>query len=109
MLSSTAFLRKGERGGSGIGIGIGSGSGIGIGIEGKELYPRAESNRNRWNRNPKFYPLNYGGETDCKYSSYYVKMQSRLNMSHSPGMKHGACFDACVGLICRFRRRHGAR
>ncbi len=25
------------------------------------MYPRAESNRNRRNRNPKFYPLNYGG------------------------------------------------
>lgn len=25
------------------------------------LYPRAESNRNRQNRNLKFYPLNYGG------------------------------------------------
>ncbi len=24
-------------------------------------YPRAESNRNRQNRNLKFYPLNYGG------------------------------------------------
>ena len=30
-------------------------------------YPRAESNRNRQNRNLKFYPLNYGGrECDCK-------------------------------------------
>ena len=27
----------------------------------KSLYPRAESNRNRQNRNLKFYPLNYGG------------------------------------------------
>ena len=26
-------------------------------------YPRAESNRNRRNRNPKFYPLNYGGNS----------------------------------------------
>ena len=25
-------------------------------------YPRAESNRNRQNRNLKFYPLNYGGK-----------------------------------------------
>ena len=25
------------------------------------MYPRAESNRNRQNRNLKFYPLNYGG------------------------------------------------
>ena len=24
------------------------------------LYPRGESNPNRWNRNPIFYPLNYG-------------------------------------------------
>ncbi len=24
------------------------------------LYPRGESNPNRRNRNPKFYPLNYG-------------------------------------------------
>ena len=23
-------------------------------------YPRGESNPNRWNRNPIFYPLNYG-------------------------------------------------
>ena len=30
-------------------------------------YPRAESNRNRQNRNLKFYPLNYGGGVcDCK-------------------------------------------
>ena len=37
------------------------------------LYPHAESNRNRQNRNLKFYPLNYRGvmpkrETDCKDS-----------------------------------------
>ena len=28
------------------------------------MYPRAESNRNRQNRNLKFYPLNYGGKRD---------------------------------------------
>ena len=28
------------------------------------MYPRAESNRNRQNRNLKFYPLNYGGGFD---------------------------------------------
>ena len=26
------------------------------------LYPHAESNRNHRNRNPVFYPLNYGGD-----------------------------------------------
>lgn len=30
------------------------------------LYPRAESNRNRQNRNLKFYPLNYGGNRVAK-------------------------------------------
>ena len=29
-------------------------------------YPRAESNRNRQNRNLKFYPLNYGGNEVAK-------------------------------------------
>ena len=27
------------------------------------LYPQGESNAYRRNRNPKFYPLNYGGES----------------------------------------------
>ena len=26
-----------------------------------QMYPHGESNANRRNRNPKFYPLNYGG------------------------------------------------
>ena len=47
-------------------------------------YSRAESNRNRRNRNPKFYPLNYGSISyvlprrqalsrprDCKYSNFF--------------------------------------
>ena len=50
------------------------------------MYPRAESNRNRRNRNPKFYPLNYGGKNapgnpagrkpDGKYSiiSFYISI-----------------------------------
>ena len=29
-------------------------------------YPRAESNRNRQNRNLKFYPLNYGGKSELQ-------------------------------------------
>ena len=36
----------------------------------KYLYPRAESNRNRQNRNLKFYPLNYGGKRKCKYNNF---------------------------------------
>ncbi len=32
----------------------------------KKLYPRAESNRNRQNRNLKFYPLNYRGDGSAK-------------------------------------------
>ena len=34
------------------------------------VYPRAESNRNRRNRNPKFYPLNYGGRTIGKKEAF---------------------------------------
>lgn len=36
------------------------------------LYPRAESNRNRQNRNLKFYPLNYGGFKNfgCEFSHF---------------------------------------
>ena len=35
------------------------------------LYPHAESNRNRQNRNLKFYPLNYrGAVSGCKYSKF---------------------------------------
>ena len=30
-------------------------------ISSKNLYPRGESNAYQWNRNPSFYPLNYGG------------------------------------------------
>ena len=37
------------------------------------MYPRGESNPNRQNRNLKFYPLNYGGETDCKYNKFRKK------------------------------------
>ena len=34
-------------------------------------YPHAESNRNRQNRNLKFYPLNYrGAVSGCKYSKF---------------------------------------
>ena len=42
----------------------------------KYLYPRAESNRNRQNRNLKFYPLNYGGELKCKYTIFFVFLQA---------------------------------
>ncbi len=34
-------------------------------------YPHGESNANRRNRNPKFYPLNYGGGQDCKCKNYF--------------------------------------
>ena len=47
------------------------------------LYPRGESNPNRQNRNLKFYPLNYGGEKDCKYNkfSYLHHLSSHLKYS----------------------------
>ena len=37
------------------------------------MYPRSESNRDRQNRNLKFYPLNYRGIPvwDCKFSKNY--------------------------------------
>lgn len=38
-------------------------------------YPRAESNRNRQNRNLKFYPLNYGGKWTAK-----IRILSRITM-----------------------------
>ena len=34
------------------------------------MYPRSESNRDRQNRNLKFYPLNYRGKRDCKYTNF---------------------------------------
>ena len=50
------------------------------------LYPRAESNRNRQNRNLKFYPLNYGGETECKYINFHEKenLQAKLIFRYCP-------------------------
>lgn len=33
---------------------------VAIAVRRLSLYPRGESNPNRRNRNPKFYPLNYG-------------------------------------------------
>ena len=42
-------------------------------------YPRGESNAYRRNRNPKFYPLNYGGissrtnRKDCKFSNIFSR------------------------------------
>lgn len=36
------------------------------------LYPRAESNRNRQNRNLKFYPLNYGGNEVAKIRIFWL-------------------------------------
>lgn len=35
-------------------------------------YPRAESNRNRQNRNLKFYPLNYGGNGVAKIRIFWL-------------------------------------
>lgn len=37
-------------------------------------YPRAESNRNRQNRNLKFYPLNYGGNEVAKIRIFLVEL-----------------------------------
>ena len=44
----------------------------------KNLYPRAESNRNRQNRNLKFYPLNYGGIalSDWQYQKRTAKIMN---------------------------------
>ena len=39
------------------------------------LYPHAESNRNRQNRNLKFYPLNYRGETERKYRQFSLTLR----------------------------------
>ena len=47
-------------------------------------YARGESNPNRWNRNPIFYPLNYGRkseillERDCKNSNFSLNLQIYL-------------------------------
>ena len=38
------------------------------------LYPHAESNRNRQNRNLKFYPLNYRGRMEGKYRQFYLTL-----------------------------------
>ena len=44
------------------------------GAEAPSLYPRAESNRNRQNRNLKFYPLNYKGMyIDAKIDKFIYK------------------------------------
>ena len=40
-------------------------------------YPRAESNRNRQNRNLKFYPLNYGG---AEYSANITHVMLKCKM-----------------------------
>ena len=42
-------------------------------------YPHAESNRNRQNRNLKFYPLNYRGGYLCKVSHFWrISPQIRI-------------------------------
>ncbi len=47
------------------------------------LYPHAESNRNRQNRNLKFYPLNYRGryaEMTANILQIYTKMAIHLSL-----------------------------
>ncbi len=39
------------------------------------LYPRADSNRNRQNRNLKSYPLDYEGMLDCSYRFFVQRVQ----------------------------------
>ena len=41
-------------------------------LRGFSEYPRRESNPNRRNRNPKFYPLNYGNKCTAKVSKISV-------------------------------------
>ena len=50
------------------------------------MYPRAESNRNRQNRNLKFYPLNYGGKRNTNvviFAEYGVIRPTFLFFSYS--------------------------
>ena len=54
------------------------------------MYPRGESNPNRRNRNPKFYPLNYGDIDKglnpclhCKVNSFASILQKKLFQSRA--------------------------
>lgn len=67
------------------------------------LYPRADSNRNRQNRNLKSYPLDYGGMS-CKFIYFCGEVIIYVGKSNKCGENRRKSIQkfSIIGYFCKY-------